>query len=341
MLIGIAVPTRPGSNSGNSVTAERWATQLGRLGHDVRVAHLDEADPAAGGLGDLDDADVLVALHARRCAAAVERAARERPDRPIVVALTGTDLYRDLPASEAARTSLRLARRLVVLQGDGIDRLASFDPAAAAKATVVHQSVELDPGGERSGAEVAGGAPRGGGGTRVVVLAHLRDVKDPLLAARAARLLPPSSGVQVEHAGSAHDERWRALAEAEQRGNPRYTWHGPLDRAGAGALLASASALACTSRLEGGANVVSEAIAHGVAVIGTDVGGTRGLLGDDHPGLVPVGDEVALAGVLDRLEVDPGFLDELTRRSLARTWMVDPAHERARWREVLAALDEG
>ena len=121
------------------------------------------------------------------------------------------------------------------------------------------------------------------------------------------------------------------------RRNDRYRWHGPLDRDGARRLLATADVLACTSKLEGGANVVSEAIAHGVAVVGTDIGGNRGLLGNDHPGLVDVGDHQTLAKLFERLDADRSALDELTQRSVERRWMIDPAHER---RQLSAVLDQ-
>ncbi len=141
----------------------------------------------------------------------------------------------------------------------------------------------------------------------------------------------------VEHAGAAHSDAWRLAAENEMRDNDRYRWHGPLDRDDARRLLATADVLACTSKLEGGANVVSEAIAHGVAVVGTDIGGNRGLLGHDHPGLVDVGDHQALARLFDRLDTDRSVLDELAQRSVDRQWMVDPAHER---RQLEAVLDQ-
>jgi hypothetical protein len=88
-----------------------------------------------------------------------------------------------------------------------------------------------------------------------------RDVKDPLLTACAARLLPAGSRVRVVHAGAALDARLEKLARAEDRANPRYRWLGDGPRTRALRLLAGSQLLALTSRLEGGANVVSEAFA--------------------------------------------------------------------------------
>lgn len=325
MKIVIAVPVRPGSTSGNSVTGERWQHQLAALGHAASVVSVGEDQP--GGDGSVPhDADVLIALHARRCAGAVRAAVEERPERPVIVALTGTDLYQDLPDDRDAMRSLHLAAHLIVLQEHGLEHVASLDPSFASKASVVHQSVENVAARSTDPAHLT-----------VVVLAHLRDVKDPLLSALAARLLPASSRVRIEHAGAPHSDAWRVAAESEMQLNDRYRWHGPIDRDGARRLLATADVLACTSKLEGGANVVSEAIAHGVAVVGTDIGGNRGLLGDDHPGLVDVGDHQALTRVFHRLDTDRSVLEELTQRSVERRWMTDPLHER---RQLGAVLDQ-
>ena len=52
--------------------------------------------------------------------------------------------------------------------------------------------------------------------------------------------------------------------------------------------------------MEGGANVVSEAIAVGVPVVGVAHPGSVGLLGEDYPGYFPVGDTEGLAALLRR-----------------------------------------
>ncbi len=274
------------------------------------------------------EADLVIVLHARRCAAAARAAKTEQPDRPMVVALAGTDLYSDLPDHPDARESLDLADALVVLQEDGLDHLESMKPEWRGKAHVIHQSVAPSGLTHRPDPDQF----------TVVVLSYLRDVKDPLLAAKAARLLPSSSAVQVILGGSAHTTGWQTLAEQERADNHRFTWLGGLDSDAVAELLARAHVLACTSLLEGGANVVSEAIAQGVAVVGTDIGGNRGLLGADHPGLVPVGDAEALAALIDSLERNPDQLSALTQRSKDRQWVTAPSHENAQWQALLTTL---
>jgi putative glycosyltransferase (TIGR04348 family) len=331
--IAIAAPVRPSANSGNDVTAARWAHHLNALGHETTIVPVSEnfferADHAAVELGH---ADLLIALHARRSAAAASWWKEHRPGRPLIVGLAGTDLYKDMPDSVIASATISMSDALIVLQADAVERLRGFEPAWAEKAAVIHQSVShaLPP------------RERALGEFRVVVLAHLRDIKDPLLAARAARRLGLGSHVVVHHAGRAHDDHWQRAAESEERRNDRYIWHRELNPHDALALLASAHVLACTSLSEGGANVVTEAIALGIPVIGTRIGGNTGLLGSDHPGWVPVGDDAALAELLTDLERDPPALAQLEQRSIQRQSITDPSTERAALKQLVTRVLSG
>jgi len=173
---------------------------------------------------------------------------------------------------------------------------------------------------------------------RAVLLAHLRPVKDPLLAAAAARRLPGTSRLVVEHLGGPGDDDLNAAAREAAAATSRYRWLGERSRPEALARLARAEALLVTSRLEGGANVVSEAIALGVPVLSTRIAGSEGLLGRDYPAYFPPGDAAALAALLERLEGDPGLRADLRGRIAALRPLVDPARERAAWADLLAEL---
>ncbi len=325
----IAAPIRPTAGSGNDVTANRWAALLQAADHEVALLAIDEQSDEIGDYHAtrLRSADVLVALHARRSAPVVGWWRRHHPDRRLIVGLSGTDLYQDMPGNAAAMASTEAADGLIVLQRAALARVERFRPGWGAKTTVIHQSVARPRPTRRPAA----------GELRVVVLAHLRDIKDPLLTARAARRMSPDSRVSVHHAGRALDPAWAEAADGEQRVNPRYRWHGELHRISALELLASGHLLACTSRAEGGANVVTEAIAIGLPVVGTRIEGNTGLLGDDHPGLVPVGDDEAMARLLTALESDPALLDELQRRTNQLVPITEPANEQA----ALVAVVEG
>jgi glycosyltransferase involved in cell wall biosynthesis len=90
--------------------------------------------------------------------------------------------------------------------------------------------------------------------------------------------------------------------------------------------------------MEGGAHVVSEAIAAGVPVIASDIAGNVGLLGEDYPGYFPVGNEQALAALLLRAETDSNFLRSLKAAVKARRSLTDPAAERRAIASLIAAL---
>ncbi len=92
--------------------------------------------------------------------------------------------------------------------------------------------------------------------------------------------------------------------------------------------MGSAHVLVVSSVMEGGANVVCEACVAGLPVIGSDIAGNRGLLGDDYPGLYRAQDTDALRRLLERAEGEPDFLDELRRRCLALAPLFTPDAER-------------
>jgi putative glycosyltransferase (TIGR04348 family) len=285
------------------------------LGHDVAV------------LGSYSGqrCDVLVALHARHSADSVRRFRCREAEAPLVLALTGTDVYGDIHTDEAARAALALADRYVVLQSLAVRELP---PALRHRAVVVHQSARPS------------GRPRRPrpGVFEVLVLANLRPVKDPLRAASAARLLPPTSRVMVTHLGEALDEALGRSARAEAADNPRYTWQGAVSHPRAMAHLGGAHLLALTSRTEGGANVISEALATGVPVVASRNDGSVGLLGEGYPGYFEVGDSEALATLLSRAETDPGFYAALRAACDARRPLVLPETEQASWASLLASL---
>ena len=170
----------------------------------------------------------------------------------------------------------------------------------------------------------------------MLLLAHVRAVKDPLVVARAAGRLDPSGRLRVIHFGGVADRTLAERLSAVAARTPRYEWRGEVPRWRALRALARSDALVVPSRLEGGANVVTEALACGVPVLASRIPGSVGLLGADHPGYFAVGDHGALAELLSRLETDGGFLDELRGRSAALRQLADPARESAAWAALLS-----
>jgi putative glycosyltransferase (TIGR04348 family) len=265
---------------------------------------------------------VLVALHARRSYASIARFRREHPKAPLIVALTGTDLYGDLRSSRQARRSIELASRLIVLQPLGVEELPA---RIRGRARVILQSAERPRGRIRPRKRV----------WEVCVMGHLRPVKDPFRAARAARRLPRGSRIRIVQIGGALSDGMKRIANAEMRANPRYDWRGELPRGEALRMLARSRVHVLSSRMEGGANALSEAIACGVPTLASRIPGSVGILGRDYPGYFPAGDTDALAGLLRRAETDTKFLGRLRKACKRLQPLVRPAREREAWRMLL------
>jgi putative glycosyltransferase (TIGR04348 family) len=269
--------------------------------------------------------DLLIALHARRSARSIARFRRARPSAPLVVALTGTDLYRDLRRSPAGRRSLELATRLIVLQPKGLEAIpARF----RAKTRVIFQSAR---------------APRRRPAPAkrhfdVCVLGHLRPVKDPFRTAAAARGLPASSRIRVVHVGGALSAAMARRARVEEARNPRYRWLGELGSGRTQKILAGSHLLVLSSKMEGGANVLMEALASRVPVLASRIAGSIGILGEGYPGYFPVGDTLRLRSLLGRAETDPGFYARLRRRCRPLARLADPAREHRAWASLLREL---
>ena len=143
---------------------------------------------------------MLLALHARRSAPSIAAWAAAYPDSPLVVALTGTDLYRDIHSSSAAQQSLHSASRLIVLQDQAATELP---PGLRHKCRVVFQSTSA----RRT-------LPKTTQHLRAVMVGHLRDEKWPQTLFEAARLLAPEEGILIDHVGVALDPALGALAQA-------------------------------------------------------------------------------------------------------------------------------
>jgi putative glycosyltransferase (TIGR04348 family) len=307
-------PAGPRARTGNRNTAQRWAAFLRASGHRVSI------EQRWSGA----DVDALVALHARRSSDSVAAFAERHPERPLVLVLTGTDVYRDIAHDAAAQASLRLASRLVVLQDAALDEL---EPALRAKARVIYQSARA--------------VPRGSPLQNVfelVVSGHLREEKDPFRSAAALQFVQPSSLVRVTHIGGALNPAMAAEAREWMAREPRYRWLGELPHWRALRALARARAMVISSRMEGGANVVSEALTLGVPVLASRIGGNVGLLGRDYPGYYPVADERALAALIERAERDTRFYAALLEHCRARAALLTPARESAALESLLAEL---
>ena len=327
--ISVITPAAKRSLSGNRATAVRWARILEALGHSVRVGETwpDAVRHPAG--RRVEDPGLLVAIHAWRSAASVAAFRARYPSRPLVVLMSGTDVYRFQHSHrEETTASMAAADRLVGLHDLVTDDLP---PRFRGKLRIIHQSA------------LPLRTPRAPSRRTfdVCVVGHLREEKDPFRAARAARLAPGASKLRVIHLGKAHDALHARNARTEMAANPRYLWRGEVPRWQVRRTFARCHAMVMSSVMEGGANVVSEAVVAGVPVIASDIPGNLGLLGTDHPARYPAGDTVALAALLHRAETEPGFLDRVRAHGDARRDRFSPERERTAWATLLEELGQG
>lgn len=317
MKVTVVTPAAPKSLSGNRTTAARWARFLEESGHKVLVEETWSGDGT----------ELMIALHARRSHPSISAFTNARPNAPLVVVLTGTDLYRDLHTDQNARDSLELATCLVVLQEAGLNEL---EEQHRQKARVIYQS-----------AEPSVSQPHDERYFDVCVVGNLREVKDPFRTALAARLLPPDSQIRVSHAGKAQDERFEEEARAHMNASPRYRWLGEVPHEEVRGLISHSRLLVQSSVMEGGANSVCEALAAGTPVIASDIPGNVGLLGEDYPGYYPVGDTDALASLLEKAERDEDFYGSLKAACEARRHLILPERERGALENLVTEITPG
>jgi len=304
----IVTPAGAGLRNGNRHTALRWANLLRASGHRVGIGVAWQGEPC----------DTLIALHARRSYDSIVGYSELR--KPLVVTLTGTDLYRDLPESPEARRSLELADRVIVLQDAALDDL---DPSIKRKTRVVYQSA--DPGRRHTPPAQP---------FRIVVIGHLRAEKDPLRAAAALNRLP-GERIEVVHVGAALDPAFDAEARQWMAREPRYRWLGGMTHRRALGWLARSHLLVVSSVMEGGANVIAEAARIGTPLLASRVPGNVGMLGRRYPGYYPLFDDAALARLMERAATDRRFYLSLETSMKQRKPLFAPAAERAALVKVL------
>jgi putative glycosyltransferase (TIGR04348 family) len=311
----IVSPALADANNGNWQTARRWKSLLAP--HAVRIVG---TWPDAHAAQD----EVMLALHARRSAPAVQAWFDQRGSQGLGLVLTGTDLYRDIQHNAAAQSALASAHSLVVLQGQGLQTL----PQA------LHSKTRVILASGRSRQTLVKTARH----LRVVMVGHLRDEKDPLTLMAAAQLLRAQPDIFIDHIGQALDPALGQAARETQAQYPQYRWLGGLSHAATLQRIQRAHLLVHTSRMEGGAHVLMEALRSGTPVLASRIDGNLGMLGDNYPGTFEVGDAHALANMLQQCRSDQssdhGLLSHLSAVCAERATLFEPQAERSalhRW----------
>ena len=314
----IVCPAVRDDNNGNWQTARRWQMLL-RSVYRVRIVQQWPDGPQAQ-----HDAAML-ALHARRSATSIAAWAQAHPGRGLAVVLTGTDLYKDILTDASAQASLHSAQRLVVLQECAPDALP---PHQQPRAVVIFQSTTSRQ-----------TLPKPVGRLRAVMVGHLRDEKSPHTLMDAARAISAQEGIWIDHIGQAMTPLWQSQAQATAQACPHYHWWGALPRELTRKRIQRAHVLVHTSRMEGGAHVVMEAVCSGTPVLASRIPGNVGMLGADYAGYFEWDDAAGLLGLLRRCRdaADP-LLGQLQMQCARRAPLFDVAAEQARLLSLLPFL---
>ena len=302
-------PATQEANNGNWHTAHRWSKFLSHGLDDCDIA---VATQWPDGYSK-HAADFMIALHAKRSAASIAAWATVCPTKPLILVLTGTDLYRDIQHDPIAQQSLILATHIVVLQEAA---LAALPEAYRAKTRVIYQSApRLKPAVKSSRQFVA------------LMVGHMRDEKDPLTFMQAARH-SASNTIHFEQVGMALEPSFEQAALETARLNPYYRWLGGLPRAATRQRIKRAHVLVSCSKMEGGAHVILEAVQSDTPVLASHIDGNVGMLGKDYSGYFELGDDAQLAQLVQRCAQQPDLLNRLQNQCERRAQLFEPALEK-------------
>jgi putative glycosyltransferase (TIGR04348 family) len=313
----IISPALQDANNGNWQTAQRWAQMLSKQ-HHVRIIKVWQPDDAL-----CQSDEVMIALHARRSAASIAAWQQLRGSSSLIVALTGTDLYRDIHTDTQAQHSLDAAGQLIVLQELGIQ---SLPERHRSKTQIVFQSTTSRK-----------TLPKTAKHLNAVMVGHLRDEKMPQTLFEAARLLRTELNIRITHIGAGLDEKLAEDAIKTEAFCTNYKWARALKHAQTRATIQRAHVLVHTSKMEGGAHVIMEAVCSGTPVIASFMDGNVGMLGSGYDGYFPVGDAQALAAMLRRCKNEPAFLDHLSQQCALRAPLFAPLAEQTSLLKIVAS----
>lgn len=314
MKIILVSPAAVQSSNGNFTTASRWQKILRTLGHHVSLTQKYNGC----------DCDLLIALHAWRSADSIRLFKSQYPNKPLIVALTGTDAYQFIHShSNETLRSIELADQLI-----GLHKLITHSIPAQhqEKVNIIYQASTLKPIRTK----------RIKNNFNVCVAGHLREVKDPLRTAYAARSLPSKSKIYITHFGKAHNLQWDNIARVEAAKNRRYNWHGEISQSLLRVKLSDAKLMVLSSLMEGGANIISEAIMMNLPIIASKIDGSIGLLGEGYAGYFDVENTQQLRSLLLRCERDNNFYYKLKHQCHSRKKLFSHQQELNTWKQLIS-----
>ncbi|MDB4408736.1 glycosyltransferase [Akkermansiaceae bacterium] len=259
MKICVASPYPLSELKGNSVTTRRIVDILNEAGFEARGSHEFDGAPA----------DVLISLHAFKGEKAVLDFQRYCPDGKVIVLITGTDLYVDLPEGRGL-SSLETADAIAITHEEARASMPSrfYDKLHIVPSCLAVLEIQAKP---------------DAGKFVISVVGHLRSVKRSFLTIESVAK-HPEWDVEVWQIGEALDEEMSDIACDWEEADSRYKWLGGLPREESLEICSRSSLTVNSSFLEGGANAVLEAMTMGVPILASRIEGNVGLLGRDYPG---------------------------------------------------------
>jgi glycosyltransferase involved in cell wall biosynthesis len=332
--VRILTPFGQESGMGNWRTASRYAQMLRASGINASVFEPSAADDALVSSGQRT---VAVVLNAYRSADQVSLCVRGGI--PVMVVMTGTDLYGNLRPSNAGQPDYRIAEQamesaalILALQSEAAAEIQARWPALADR---VHTLVQTSPPRRPHAPEVTSHSKT----VRFMIAAHFREEKDPRTAFMGFHeAFPEGWGqradgrrvpVRLIHVGGYRD---KTLAQEMMRLSERYPGiliEGPRTHAETMRQMTHVHCLLQPSVSEGGALVIAEAVACRLPIIASDIPAHRSQLGSDYPALFPVRDTEKLATLMRRFIADPGLVASIHGlHPRLQATLATPTHER-------------
>ncbi len=321
MSIAVTCPYPLDSQKGNAISALRIVHLLQSCGQPATAVHQWQAD------GSSPLPEVLIALHALKSSASMIAYRAAQPAGKIVLYLTGTDIYGGQEKSPALwQQMLEIADVLVISQPASLDAIAShFHP----KVHVIYTSAELA---EPADIQLPSRP-------YATVIGHLREVKNPFLAVRALQLVADLQ-LEIHHLGAALDDEMKCQALDWQQRDPRYHWHGNVDRPALTSWLKNSHFTINSSWQEGGANAISEAIICGTPVLASHIPANCGMLGEHYAGFFDPSSAEELSQLMKKSLQPAGLISQLRQQIGARQPLFSSQTEANAWLAAVGKSDE-
>jgi glycosyltransferase involved in cell wall biosynthesis len=284
MRVGILAPHYYPVEGGNAVTVRRIERQLRSLGCEVQVFPVDQltGEQLLAGVKGLVP-QLLHAFHGYHCGRRAQ-ALNQALGVPYLVTLTGTDVYQALSDQRSLELhgALRGATRLVAFHHCVKHRLAEHLPSLEERTVVIPQGVELPalPAGGLSGS--------GEEGCTFLLPAGIRPVKNVLFPLQLlAKLHAVQPQIRLLLVGPVLDPGYAAQVMGALERYPFARYLGAVSHDAMGEMYRAADVVLNSSLIEGGmANAVLEALAHGKAVLASDIEGNRSIIKECVTGLL-------------------------------------------------------